>query len=170
MRLSQWSGDIFIVDMRGKDARVLKSKSIKTKEIYWGVTHPSKGGPMGCVEWVGAVCERESGGGFQWKWRMWWGPLEVCVGCYAPGLFCIQPAFHVSVALPLPATNNQPSQIKGGHFFYSLMGFSLGFFSFWAFTKMGMYDWASKFIITNTTNRMNKIFKIIIKKKKTEAK
>lgn len=67
MRLSQWSGDIFIVDMRGKDARVLKSKSIKTKEIYWGVTHPSKGGPMGCVEWVGAVCERESGGGFQWK-------------------------------------------------------------------------------------------------------
>lgn len=67
MRLSQWSGDIFVVDMRGKDERVLKSKTIKTKEIYWGVTHPRKGGPMGCGEWVGAVCGRESGGGFQWK-------------------------------------------------------------------------------------------------------
>lgn len=65
-----------------------------------------------------------------------------------------------------PSTSSHQQSTKPnqrGSLLLQFNGLFFGFFSFWAFTKMGMYDWASKFIITNTTNRMNKIFKIIIK-------
>ena len=70
-----------------------------------------------------------------------------------------------------PSTSGHQQSTKPnqrGSLLLQFNGLFFGFFSFWAFTKMGMYDWASKFIITNTTNRMNKIFKIIIKKKKKQ--